>query len=174
MRKWKKKCDSNSIYQESTIRFNWPPLHRTASKWLSRWSDISNATRVEEQAVSTVALTPSSPRQKEMRFAEMLALEQHPKNNHNHNHNIQVAPVAPGGTSNRNHRLILSHGTCVPGPIKVPGRRVVEVLDQSLAHWPTKTPMGFLLNSFPWICGKVTWKILKKQKKTCLKYSKIH
>ena len=60
---------------ETAIKFSWLPLQRTASKSPRRERDMSNATKVEEQAVSTVTLTPSSPRQKEIRFAAILALD---------------------------------------------------------------------------------------------------
>lgn len=61
--------------KEAAIKFSWLPLQRTASKSPRRWMDMSNATKVDEQAVSTVRLTPSSPRQKEIRFAAILALD---------------------------------------------------------------------------------------------------
>ena len=61
--------------QDSKIKFNWPPLHSTASIVGRRCRARSKATSVEEQAVSTVSETPSRARQKEMRFAEMLASE---------------------------------------------------------------------------------------------------
>ena len=61
--------------KEAAIKFSWLPLQRTASISPRRWMDMSNATKVDEQAVSTVRLTPSSPRQKEIRFAAILALD---------------------------------------------------------------------------------------------------
>ena len=61
--------------KETAIKFSWLPLQRTASISPRRWMDMSNATKVDEQAVSTVRLTPSSPRQKEIRFAAILALD---------------------------------------------------------------------------------------------------
>ena len=64
-----------NCFKETAIKFSWLPLQRTASNSPRRWMDMSNATKVEEQAVSTVTLTPSSPRQKEIRFAAILALD---------------------------------------------------------------------------------------------------